>query len=143
MKEVICEQIGDYFNIKIHDEFPQLNKYIKFQKHIIYECNDNNKNQIQDNNNYKYLIGDATIQFDYTLSTPMDKQMLNTFNNVSLLFLLSKEIIVLFSNLHKRTYKKMMYEHHFLLFNNKFPCYNFKINNCRYLSSCFFLIYWI
>ena len=83
MKEVICEQIGDYFNIKIHDEFPQLNKYIKFQKHIIYECNDNNKNQIQDNNNYKYIIGDATIQFDYTLSTPMDKQILNTFSHFS------------------------------------------------------------
>ena len=75
MKEVICEQIGDYFNIKIHDEFPQLNKYIKFQKHIFYEYNDTNKNQIQanSNNHYKYIIGDATNQFDYTLSTPMDK----------------------------------------------------------------------
>ena len=88
MNEVICEQIGDYFNIKLHDEFPQLNKYIKFKKHTIYQYNDKIKeiNISKDNknsNHSKYIIGDSTIQFDNTLSTSMDSQILNTFSHFS------------------------------------------------------------
>ena len=87
--EVICEQIGDYFNIRVHDEFQQSNKYIKFQKHIIYEYNNEikeNNSSIENNSNnnhYKLIISDMTTQFDYTLSTPMDNQMLNVFSHFS------------------------------------------------------------
>ena len=89
--DVICEQIGDYFNIKMHDEFPQLNKYIKFQKHIVYEYNEiaQEKNSLLSsqesdlNIHSKLIISDLDCQLDYTLSTPMDNQMLSAFSHFS------------------------------------------------------------
>lgn len=84
MNEVICEQIGDFFNIRIHDEFPEVNKYIKFQKHIIYENNNKLQDNIKKNDCHsKLIISDTTFQFDNNFSMPMDKQMLNAFSHFS------------------------------------------------------------
>jgi hypothetical protein len=90
MNEVICEQIGDYFNIRIHDELPQMNKYIKFQKHIIYEYNNkiqekdlSEENKKEKECHSKLIITDCTLLFDNNFSVPMDNQMLKAFSHFS------------------------------------------------------------
>ncbi len=91
MNTAICEQIGDYFNIRMHDELPQMNKYIKFQKHIIYEYNNNiqEKEKSEEENgrkkeyHSKLIIADYTLLFDNNSSVPLDSQMLKAFSHFS------------------------------------------------------------
>ena len=40
--DLICEQIADYFNILIDINIPYLKQFIKFQRHILYELNNQN-----------------------------------------------------------------------------------------------------
>ena len=86
-KELICEQIADFFNVKLHDELPQLKQYIKFKKHILYEMDSKSVEKLlipENKNNYsKYIIADSTIYFDNTLTNPVDNQLLNVFSHFS------------------------------------------------------------
>ena len=43
--EIICQQIGDYYNILLKEKIPEQKKFMKFARHILYELNINEKNQ--------------------------------------------------------------------------------------------------
>ena len=91
--DLICEQIGDYFNILLYEKLPYLYQYIKFQKHILYEIcqpNLNNSNESMNNNsndkfyfNYKYMISEESTQIQLNTSMAMEKRTLQSFSHFS------------------------------------------------------------
>ena len=90
--DLICEQIGDYFNILLSEKLPYSNQYIKFQKHILYEINqininDNNNSEILNNDkfyfNNKYIISEDSIQIQLNNSLAMEKRTLQSFSHFS------------------------------------------------------------
>ena len=86
--DIICKQIADYFNILSKEKIPNLNQYINFTYHIIYELNLSEKNKDTLNllteefcNNFKYLISD-----DYNLmnnNKPLENNILECFSHFS------------------------------------------------------------
>ena len=88
--EIVCEQIGDYFNILLDEKLPYLKQYIKFQKHILYEMDIKNKNKLTENfitneiyNNYKYIISEESVPFSTDICNPVEKKTLQSFSHFS------------------------------------------------------------
>ena len=83
--ELICEQIGDYFNILLEEKLPYSKQFIKFQKHVLYEINKENNNIINDNYylNNKYIISEETVPIQLDISLPMEKRTLQSFSHFS------------------------------------------------------------
>lgn len=85
-EELICQQIADYFNIRIHDEFPQLKQYFKFNRHIIYEMDKNSENNLKQKgfkNFSRLVLSEISDPFNFTLSSPIGNQILNVFSHFS------------------------------------------------------------
>ena len=87
--ELICEQIGDYFNILLLEKLPYVKQFIKFQRHCLYELDMQNKNKqsenlINDNFcfNTKYIISEQSVPFQ-DLSFSMEKRILHAFSHFS------------------------------------------------------------
>ena len=87
--ELICEQIGDYFNILLFEKLPYLKQFIKFQRHCLYELDIQNKNKqsenlINDNFylNSKYIISEHSVEFQ-DISFSMEKRTLQSFSHFS------------------------------------------------------------
>ena len=88
--ELICEQIGDYFNILLEEKISYSKQFIKFQKHILYEMNIIEKNKestkLIDEKFYyntKYIISEDSSSFQLNLSNPMSKTTLESFSHFS------------------------------------------------------------
>ena len=81
MDDLICEQIGDYFNIRLYEENQSIRQYIKFQKHILYELNIANMQNIF--GNCKYFIGEFSVPFPDNLTCDVSELILNTFTHFS------------------------------------------------------------
>ena len=89
-KELICEQIGDYFNILLEEKMSYSKQFIKFQRHILYEMNNLEKNKESENLidekfyfNNKYIISEDSAPFQLYLSNPMSKTTLQSFSHFS------------------------------------------------------------
>ena len=86
--EIICQQIGDYYNILLKEKIPEQKKFMKFARHILYELNIYEKNQetkdlIMDEfcQNFKYILSEDNLS-----SMPMDlldKRDLESFTHFS------------------------------------------------------------
>ena len=75
LKDLICEQIADYFNIEIK---PESNQFIKFRKYVVYE------NQEQGiNSKNKIIISDIAQSFPDVISEIPSKRILQAFSHFS------------------------------------------------------------
>ena len=89
--ELICEQIGDYFNILLSEKLPYLCQYIKFQRHILYEIcppnlNNDSNNEFFDEKFYfnnKYMISEESVQIQINASMALEKRTLQSFSHFS------------------------------------------------------------
>ena len=86
--ELICQQIGDYFNILLKEKLPYCSQYIKFPRHVIYELDVANINIDSEElitehfkNNYRYIITEDTIQLNFGIN--MEKRTLQSFSHFS------------------------------------------------------------
>ena len=88
--DIICEQIGDYFNILLEQKLPFFEQYIKFQKHILYEMDIKHKNreteylindEFYDNN--KYIISEGSVPIPSEVCNPIEKRTLQSFSHFS------------------------------------------------------------
>ena len=86
--ELICQQIGDYFNILLKEKLPYCSQYIKFPRHVIYELDVANVNIDSEElitehfkNNYRYIITEDTIQLNFGIN--MEKRTLQSFSHFS------------------------------------------------------------
>ena len=80
--ELICEQIADYFNILMEQNLPYLKQFIKFQRHILYELEDQNSL-----NNYclknKYIISEDSNSIQLTTAVIPTKRTLQSYSHFS------------------------------------------------------------
>ena len=80
--ELICEQIADYFNILMEQNLPYLKQFIKFQRHILYELDDQNSI-----NNYclknKYIISEDSNSIQLTSAVLPTKRTLQCYSHFS------------------------------------------------------------
>ena len=80
--ELICEQIADYFNSLIETKLPYLKQFIKFQRHILYEIEDQNiLNSIGLNN--KYIISEDSNSIQLMAAALPSKRILQSFSHFS------------------------------------------------------------
>ena len=82
--ELICEQIGDYFNVLIDQKLPYLKQFIKFKKHFLYEMSKEN-NLIDDNfyRNNRYIISEELVPSRLSYTMPLEDRTLQCFSHFS------------------------------------------------------------
>ena len=80
--ELVCEQIADYFNILIEENLPYLKQFIKFQRHILYELEEQNTL-----NNYclknKYIISEDSNSIQLTSAVIPNQRTLQSYSHFS------------------------------------------------------------
>ena len=88
--EIICEQIGDYFNILLEQKRPFFKQYIKFQKHILYEMGIKNKKKETVNlideqfyYNNKYIISEGAVPIQPEVCNSIEERTLQSFSHFS------------------------------------------------------------
>ncbi len=80
--ELICEQIADYFNAVIEVKLPYLKQFIKFQRHILYEIEDQNVlNDIGLKN--KYIVSEDSNSIQIMTASLPNKRVLQCFTHFS------------------------------------------------------------
>ena len=75
--ELISEQIADYFNIFLEEKLQDLKPFIKFEKHVLYDNEENNSNNI------KYIISEESVPIELNISTTVDNRTLEAFSHFS------------------------------------------------------------
>ena len=128
-KDLLCEQIADFFNLQI--KFETIN-FIKFKKNVIYQKEE------QNNEKLKYIIADVAMAFSQNLSSPPDRKTLQTFSHFSYQISLG-ELIILNLEYNKDTKKIDSYDIFYLKENGYKNILKFFSNHvcnslCKYLN---------
>ena len=128
-KDLICEQIADFFNLEIKSE---TSNFIKFKKNVIYQKEEQNDEKL------KYIITEVAMAFSQNLSTPPDRKTLQAFSHFSYQISLG-ELIILNLVYNKETKKIDSYDIFYLKENGyknilKFFSNHFCNNICKYLN---------
>ena len=83
-EDLICEQMADYFNMLLDQNFPILKQYIKFQRHILYELDSDNSTLLDDfYKNIKYIISEDSIAIQLDTSKIPTKRIFQNFSHFS------------------------------------------------------------
>jgi len=88
-KELICEQIADYFNIFLEEKFHYKKQFIKFEKNVIYEIDSNKYNESNNSinnkffSNSKYIISEESIPIELNNNIQVDKRTFQAFSHFS------------------------------------------------------------
>ena len=83
-EDLICEQMADYFNMLLDQNFPNLKQYIKFQRHILYELDLDNSNSLDDfYKNIKYIISEDSIAIQLDTSKIPTNRIFQNFSHFS------------------------------------------------------------
>ena len=128
-RDLLCEQIADFFNLQIKFE---TTNFIKFKKNVIYQKEE------QNNEKLKYIIADVAMAFSQNLSSPPDRKTLQTFSHFSYQISLG-ELIILNLEYNKETKKIDSYVIFYLKENGYKNILKFFSNHvcnslCKYLN---------
>ena len=84
--DLICEQIADYFNIFLEEKLPYLKQFIKFERHILYEIDNDKVNNFANKDffyNYKYIISEESLPIELKLTTIPSGRTFQSFSHFS------------------------------------------------------------